>query len=113
MALLKLKVALESARKLASSVALLVVTVFPPRAVSAQSRSPVAGRDTSAPVAAASSTLATATASLADHPPLIDGRDDDAVWKTATPVTGFRVFDPKEDGDPSFRTEVKFAYDAE
>ncbi|HEV7838864.1 MAG TPA: DUF5916 domain-containing protein, partial [Gemmatimonadaceae bacterium] len=49
----------------------------------------------------------------ADTPPVIDGRDDDAVWQTATRVTDFRVFDPKEDGEPTFRTEARFAYDAE
>jgi len=35
------------------------------------------------------------------------------VWQSAPPITGFRVFDPKEDGDPSFQTAVKVAYDAE
>ena len=64
-------------------------------------------------VAAGAAALATATASAAERPPVIDGRDDDAIWKTATPITGFRVFDPKEDGDPLFPTEVKVGYDAE
>ena len=62
---------------------------------------------------APSATLAQASASRADHPPVIDGRDDDAIWKTATPITGFRVFDPKEDGEPSAATEARVAYDAE
>jgi hypothetical protein len=52
-------------------------------------------------------------ASPAERPPVIDGRDDDAIWRTATPITGFRVFDPKEDGDPTFQTEVRIGYDAE
>jgi len=55
----------------------------------------------------------TAMASPADRPPVIDGRDDDAVWQSAAPITGFRVFDPKEDGDPSFRTEARVLYDAQ
>lgn len=67
----------------------------------------------SAPILSAGAALATATASSAEPPPVIDGRDDDAIWKTATPITGFRVFDPKEDGDPLFPTEVKVGYDAE
>src|SRR5689334_22546157 len=53
-----------------------------------------------------------ASASIAEQPPVIDGKDADAVWQTATPITEFRVFDPKEDGDPSFPTEAKIAYDA-
>jgi hypothetical protein len=52
-------------------------------------------------------------ASAADRPPVIDGRDDDPIWKSAAPITGFRVFDPKEDGDPTFQTEAKVGYDAE
>jgi Domain of unknown function (DUF5916)/Carbohydrate family 9 binding domain-like len=59
------------------------------------------------------SVLAQASAALTERPPVIDGRDDDAIWMTAAPITGFRVFDPKEDGDPSARTEVRIAYDAE
>ena len=57
--------------------------------------------------------LARATASSAERPPVIDGRDDDEIWKSATPITGFRVFDPKEDGDPAFQTEAKIGYDAQ
>jgi Domain of unknown function (DUF5916)/Carbohydrate family 9 binding domain-like len=64
-------------------------------------------------VAGRNAAVATATAYAAERPPTIDGRDDDAIWKTATPITGFRVFDPKEDGDPLFQTEVKVGYDAE
>ena len=44
--------------------------------------------------------------------PVIDGRDDDAVWRTAPAITQFRVFRPVEDGEPKFRTEAKVAYDA-
>jgi len=44
-------------------------------------------------------------------PPVIDGRDDDAAWKNAPPMTGFRQFDPGEDLDPSFRTEARVVYD--
>ncbi len=36
--------------------------------------------------------------------PRIDGRDDDDTWRMAAPITGFRQFEPTEDGDPSFRT---------
>jgi Domain of unknown function (DUF5916)/Carbohydrate family 9 binding domain-like len=44
-------------------------------------------------------------------PPVIDGRDDDAAWQKAPPMTGFRQFDPGEDLDPTFRTEVRVVYD--
>ena len=43
--------------------------------------------------------------------PVIDGRDDDAVWATAPVIREFRVYDPVEDGEPTFRTEARVAYD--
>src|SRR3982074_1397309 len=64
-------------------------------------------------LAAGAEGLSTATASATERPPVIDGRDDDAIWKAAAPITRFRVFDPKEDGDPMFTTEVRVGYDAE
>jgi hypothetical protein len=54
---------------------------------------------------------ATAHAVRVSSPPVIDGRDDDAAWKLAPPVTGFRQFDPGEDLDPTFRTEARIVYD--
>ncbi|HUR00879.1 MAG TPA: DUF5916 domain-containing protein [Gemmatimonadaceae bacterium] len=68
------------------------------------------------PATSAESTVTrqlSARAITADKPPVLDGRDDDAVWQTAARITDFRVFDPKENGDPTFQTEVRFAYDAE
>ena len=44
-------------------------------------------------------------------PVVIDGRDDDTVWRIAQAITQFREFQPKEDGDPRFPTEAKVAYD--
>src|SRR5881398_3853383 len=52
-----------------------------------------------------------ATAVRAAVPVVIDGRDDDEVWRIAQPITQFREFQPKEDGDPRFSTEAKVAYD--
>src|SRR5574342_613803 len=60
--------------------------------------------------AAPSATRAAAARAMA--PPAIDGRDDDAVWRLAPAITGFRQFRPVEDAEPSFRTEAKVAYDA-
>ncbi len=47
----------------------------------------------------------------AEPAPVIDGRDIDAVWTEAQPIEGFRVFDPVEDGAPTFETRARFAYD--
>jgi Domain of unknown function (DUF5916)/Carbohydrate family 9 binding domain-like len=57
----------------------------------------------------ASSTIA--SASRAVKRPVIDGRDDDEVWRVAQPITNFRQFSPVANGDVRFRTEAKVAYD--
>ena len=44
--------------------------------------------------------------------PVIDGKDDDAIWKTAPELTKFRMWRPSEDKDPRFKTVAKIAYDA-
>jgi hypothetical protein len=51
-------------------------------------------------------------ATLAATPPVIDGRDNDAVWSLAPGVRTFRQFRPVEDAEPRFVTETKVAYDA-
>ncbi|MCC6242956.1 MAG: carbohydrate binding family 9 domain-containing protein [Gemmatimonadaceae bacterium] len=53
-----------------------------------------------------------ARAVRAAAPPVIDGRDDDAIWRTAPVIDGFRQFDPGEDLPETFRTEARIAYDA-
>jgi len=53
-----------------------------------------------------------ARAVLAVRPPVIDGKDDDAVWAAATPITDFREWRPTENAEPRFKTEAKIAYDA-
>lgn len=53
----------------------------------------------------------TAQAVRADRAPVLDGRDDDAVWHVAPPMQEFRQFDPGEDLPPSFRTEARAAFD--
>jgi hypothetical protein len=52
-----------------------------------------------------------ATASRAVHPPVLDGRDDDDVWRTAQPITDFTEFDPEEGKPARFATVAKVAYD--
>ncbi|MEO5567586.1 MAG: DUF5916 domain-containing protein [Gemmatimonadaceae bacterium] len=53
----------------------------------------------------------TATASRASQPVILDGKEDDAVWQTATVIDGFRTFSPVQNGEPRFRTVAKVAYD--
>ena len=49
---------------------------------------------------------------LARKPPVIDGRDDDEVWRAAPRVSSFREFTPVEDGEARYRTEFSVAYDS-
>jgi len=60
------------------------------------------------PPAPASRVIATRAA----QPPVIDGRDDDAVWREAQPIIGFQEWRPSEGGPPELPTEAKIAYDA-
>jgi uncharacterized protein DUF5916/cellulose/xylan binding protein with CBM9 domain len=62
--------------------------------------------------AAPASPSTTTFATRATRPPVIDGRDDDEIWRDVTPVSAFREFQPREDGPPRFATEFKTAYDA-
>ncbi len=57
-------------------------------------------------------TASAATAVRALRAPVIDGRDDDAVWQAAPPITQFLEWQPTEGKAPRFRTEAKIAYDA-
>ena len=63
------------------------------------------------PPAAAPDSSARANAVRATRSPVVDGREDDAVWGQVTPTSDFREFQPKEGGAPRFRTEFKAAYD--
>src|SRR5690348_1691899 len=51
-------------------------------------------------------------AARADTPPVIDGRDNDPVWRSTAPITHFMEWQPKEATAPRFKTEAKVAYDA-
>src|SRR5438309_222339 len=52
------------------------------------------------------------TATRAAQPPTIEGRDDDAVWRLAKPITEFQEWRPSEGLAPKLPTEAKVAYDA-
>ncbi len=41
----------------------------------------------------------------------LDGRLDEAVWQTATPVTDFLQAEPVENAEPTDRMEIRFVYD--
>jgi hypothetical protein len=51
-----------------------------------------------------------AEAAAADGPITIDGRLDEAAWRRATPITGFRQYDPDEGAPASQPTEVRILY---
>ena len=76
-----------------------------------QAPAPTAGgASTSYRVAAPTDTGATAV--RAQVSPVIDGKDDDQVWRDTPPITAFREWRPTEDKAPRFKTEAKIAYDA-
>ncbi len=56
--------------------------------------------------------VTTVAAVRAIQPPVIDGRDDDAVWRKAQTITAFQEWRPSEGGPPKLPTEAKIAYDA-
>src|SRR4029450_8232643 len=58
------------------------------------------------------STTTQVSATLADAPPVLDGRDDEPVWKSAPVVDGFLQSRPSEGLPPGLRTEARVAYDA-
>lgn len=57
------------------------------------------------------STATRGSAVRATRAPVIDGRDDDEIWRLAPVMDQFRQFAPAEDTDPTFRTETRAAYD--
>ena len=97
---------ISSARKLA--VALAATALFPH-----VGRGQLPNADSNGRAIMGSATSMRAFAVPAERAPVIDGSDGDAVWGTAHLITGFRVFEPKEDAEPSFQTEAKVAYDAD
>ena len=44
--------------------------------------------------------------------PVIDGKDDDPVWRTTPAITAFKQWRPTEGKEPRYKTEAKIAYDA-
>ena len=67
---------------------------------------------TSPPAPVALPTDSGATATRADAPPVIDGKDDDRVWATTPVISQFKEWRPNEGKAPRFKTEARIAYDA-
>ncbi|HEY7896733.1 MAG TPA: DUF5916 domain-containing protein [Gemmatimonadaceae bacterium] len=61
--------------------------------------------------AATPALVAQARATRAATPPVIDGRETDAVWRSAAPTSAFREYQPRENAEPQQRTEFKIVYD--
>jgi Domain of unknown function (DUF5916)/Carbohydrate family 9 binding domain-like len=53
-----------------------------------------------------------ATALRTDAAISIDGKDEDAAWRSAPPITAFKEWRPNEGKPARFKTEAKIAYDA-
>ena len=64
-----------------------------------------------APAASAPDSTAV-RATLAAEAPVLDGKDDESIWKLAPPIDRFRVSRPSEGAQPRYRTEARVAYDA-
>ena len=80
-----------------------------PVTLAAQTR--IASTTTAPEGTGATITAMTAQAVRATTAPVLDGRSNDAVWALAPEITGFRQFEPIEDGDPRYATVAKVAFD--
>ncbi len=58
------------------------------------------------------SSTTSARATLAAEPPVLDGRDAEAVWRSAPVIDQFQEAKPSEGAPARFRTEARVAYDA-
>ncbi|MGH7579546.1 MAG: DUF5916 domain-containing protein, partial [Gemmatimonadales bacterium] len=57
--------------------------------------------------------VTTTRATRAAVPPVLDGRDDEAVWRPATAIDQFLQAKPREGAPARFRTEARVMYDAD
>jgi hypothetical protein len=91
----------------ASSLKLSLFALLVPLTLHAQSLASAAmpARD---PHAAA---VVNAVAVRAASAPTLDGKDDDAIWRTAPEIVAFQQFSPASGAPATFRTSVKVSYD--
>jgi hypothetical protein len=95
----------------ASLATLLVLACVLPVSVAGNEPGRPVGRRPAAARAASAATVAVAMTSATAFK--LDGELSDEVWGRADVVSDFRQRDPKEGADPTFRTEMRVAYDAE
>jgi len=48
----------------------------------------------------------------ANQPPVLDGRDDDEVWRSSPTITEFQEARPNEGAEAKLKTEARVAYDS-
>ena len=97
-----------SPHALAASLVAAAIAAAPLRA------QPLGVDATTRPASAATvpaSAVARAVAVRAERPPVLDGREDDPVWRSAPEIADFQEFSPTEGKAPRFRTTFKVAYD--
>jgi hypothetical protein len=92
------------------SLLLLLQTSAAPAAVATTQAPQGAADPPDRPVTAPTATTVHAT--RADAAPVIDGRDDDAVWRTTPVIDQFLEARPSEGATPKLRTEARVAYDS-
>ena len=92
---------------------LLISALLAPGALLAQTRiaTTVAAPAAGTVVTKVGATAMAASAVRAASAPVLDGRGDDAVWEQAPEITAFRQFEPNEDGNPTYETSAKVAFD--
>jgi hypothetical protein len=88
---------------------LVAVVVFAASGVSAQTTVSLPPGSSAASGTGALPRVTTAVRATGEV--VIDGRDEEAVWRTAPVTGGFRQYDPELDDDPAHPTEFRVAYD--
>lgn len=93
-------------RSIARSALLVLLVAFGARSVTAQTT------PDGAPLLVRATPASNITrASRITRAPVLDGRDDDEVWRDAVAVEDFRQSEPAEAGEPAFPTSARVVYD--
>lgn len=71
----------------------------------------VVGATLDGPDLSSRATATVAQASRATVAPVLDGKTDDAAWKTAQVIDQFLEYEPKKGAETRFKTEVRVTYD--
>src|SRR5687768_10618699 len=93
-------------RKVWYSTLLLLQSVFVTLPVGAQ------GTPNGSPLIVRATPAANITrATRVEQSPVLDGRDDEAVWRDAPRIEDFKQVEPTEAGEPAFPTAARVVYD--